>query len=179
MLENGPFIGPGTQFISIVVGLVVLTLGRKLFWLFVGVVGFGVGLTLATELLQVQPDWVILIIALMIGLIGALLAVFIQKIAVIIAGFLMGGYGLIWLLTQLLTNDFDQWIWLVFFVGGLIGGILADSLFDAVLIVLSTLAGTLLIIQVLTINDLVKAILFIVLITVGIVIQVNMWRGST
>jgi len=179
MFENGPFIGPGTQLISIVIGLVVLTLGRKLFWLFVGVVGFGVGLSLATKFLQGQPDWVILIIALVVGLVGALLAVFIQKIAVIIAGFLIGGYGLIWLLLQLLNLDFNQWIWLIFFVGGIIGAILVASLFEAALIVLSTLAGTLLIIQVFTFSDLVKAILFIVLITIGIVTQVQMWRGST
>lgn len=179
MFDSGPLIGPGSQLISIALGLIVLTLGRKLFWLFVGVVGFWVGLRLTAEFLQGQPEWVILIIALVIGLIGALLAVFIQKIAVIIAGFLIGGYGLTWLLLQPLNFDPNQWMWLVFFVGGILGAILAASLFEVALIVLSTLAGTLVIIQSLALNDLVKAILFILLITVGIIIQVQMWRGST
>ena len=178
MFENAPFIGPAPQLVSILVGLAVLTLGRKLFWLFVGVVGFIVGLSLATEFLQGQPDWLILVIALVAGLIGALLAVFIQKIAVIIAGFVVGGYALIWLLPQLLSLNLEQWGWLIFVVGGILGAILAASLFETALIVLSALAGTLLIIQVTNFSNLIKAVLFIILMTVGIIVQVQTWRTS-
>jgi hypothetical protein len=46
MAEDFFLTNPGTQIISILVGIAVLTLGRKLFWLAVGVVGFILGLSL-------------------------------------------------------------------------------------------------------------------------------------
>ncbi len=176
MFENITFTDPGMQIISILVGIAVLLLGRKLFWLFVGAVGFVIGLGLAVELLKGQPDWMILAAALIMGFIGALLAMFIQKVAVIIAGFVSCGYALIWLV-QLFSLDLDQLlIWLIFIVGGIIGAILVQSLFEVALIVLSSLAGAALITQVTDFNPLVAALLFIGLLVVGIVIQAQMWQ---
>jgi hypothetical protein len=179
MFDGATFFGPSTQIVSILVGIAVLTLGRKLFWLFVGAVGFAIGLNLATEFFQGQPDWVILVVALVLGLIGALLAIFIQKIAVIIAGFVIGGYGLIWLFLEFSNLGINQWGWLLFIVGGIIGAILAAALFEAALVVLSTLAGALLITQVTNFRPVITAILFIVLMTVGIVVQAQTWRQSS
>lgn len=179
MFEDATFIGTSTQLIGILIGIAVLAAGRKFFWLFVGTVGFVTGLSLAAEFLPSQPDWLILVIALAVGLIGALLAILVQKIAVVIAGFIVGGYALTWLLVQLLNLNLEQWDWLLFIVGGILGAILAASLFEATLIVLSSLIGALIIIQVVNFNDLVKAILLIVLMAVGVVIQVQTWRGSS
>jgi len=55
---------------SIVLGIILLLFGRKLFWFFVGVIGFLTGVLLATHYLQGQPEWVILIIALIAGVLG-------------------------------------------------------------------------------------------------------------
>jgi hypothetical protein len=85
----------------IVVGIALLTLGRKLFWLFVGVAGFVLGFGLATQFLRGQPDWIVLVIALVAGLVGVLLALFLQRLAVGVAGFIAGGYILINLLNAL------------------------------------------------------------------------------
>lgn len=175
MLDNIDFANPGTQIVSIVVGMAVLLLGRRLFWLFVAAAGFILGLGLAIDLLQAQPDWVILVAALIFGLVGALLALFAQKVAVIIAGFLMGGYTLIWL-WQLLSLNLDQLNWLIFIVGGIIGALLVQFLFEAALIVLSSLAGATLIAQATTFSAPVTALLFIVLLVVGLVVQTQMWR---
>ena len=90
-------LGPVAWLVVLVVGAAMLFIGRKLFWLLVGVIGSLVGLVVATELLQAQPDWIIYLAAFVGGIIGALLALFVQKIAVAVAGFLMGGYGLVWL----------------------------------------------------------------------------------
>ena len=38
-----------------IIGIVLLTLGRRLFWLFVAGVGFAVGLQLAQQYLGTQP----------------------------------------------------------------------------------------------------------------------------
>jgi hypothetical protein len=70
-----------------IVGAALLVFGRKLFWLFVAGIGFIAGLNVATSYLKGSPQWLILLLALVAGLIGALLAVFAQSIAIGIAGF--------------------------------------------------------------------------------------------
>ena len=92
-------------------GILLLFLGRKLFWLFVAVVGFLVGMTFAPELLPNQPDSVILVISLITGLLGALLAAMLQKLAVALAGFAAGGYIVYYLLEFIAVNLGDyQWM---------------------------------------------------------------------
>ena len=171
-------VGPMAQLIFILIGLVILTLGRKLFWLLVGTVGFLVGLVLAAQWLSEQPDWVILVAALLGGIVGALLAIFVQKIAVSIAGFVVGGWALIWLLESF-NLDLGQWQWLLAIVGGIIGLILAISLFEAALIVMSVLVGTILIVQVTKLDALITALLFLALTVLGIVVQVKMWQRES
>ena len=76
----------------IVVGVALLFFGRRLFWLFVAGVGFLYGLRFAPTLVQGGSELALLLVAVFCGVIGALLAVFAQKIAVGIAGFCIGGY---------------------------------------------------------------------------------------
>lgn len=178
MFGDATTVGPMAQLIFILTGLVILTLGRKLFWLLVGTVGFLVGLVLAAQWLSEQPDWVILVAALLGGIVGALLAIFVQKIAVSIAGFVVGGWALIWLLESF-NLDLGQWQWLLAIVGGIIGLILAISLFEAALIVMSVLVGTILIVQVTKFDALIAALLFLALIVLGIVVQVKMWQRES
>jgi drug/metabolite transporter (DMT)-like permease len=175
MLQNIDFTDPVVQILSVLVGIAVLFLGRRLFWLFVAAVGFILGLALAIDLLPQLPDWVILVAALVFGLVGALIAVIAQRVAIIIAGFFMGGYALLWLL-QLFSLNPDRLDWLIFIVGGIIGAILVQFLFDAALIVLSALAGATLIAQVTNFSPPVTAVLFVVLLVLGIIVQAQMWR---
>src|ERR1041385_9171955 len=79
--------------ISVLVGLALLLFGRRLFWLFVAALGFAIGLQLAPYLSQNPPLWLSLLLSLGLGLLGALLAVVLQKLAIAIAGFLGGALG--------------------------------------------------------------------------------------
>src|SRR6266446_1724973 len=72
--------------IGLLVGLVLLVYGRRLYWLFVAGIGFLTGLALAPRLLVGQPEWMILLVALILALIGALLAVVAQKFVVGLVG---------------------------------------------------------------------------------------------
>jgi hypothetical protein len=173
MTDNLFLTNPGTQIISILVGIAVLTLGRKLFWLAVGVIGFILGLSLVVRYMSGQPDWAILITALVAGGIGALLAILVQKVAAGVAGFLLGGYIAVWLL-QLFELNLNQWAWLFFIIGGIIGIILVLSLLELALIVLSSLAGAMLIVQATPFSPLITGLLFLSLLVVGIVIQARM-----
>src|SRR5437899_8088117 len=72
--------------ISVIVGVAILFFGRKLFWLFVAALGFAVGLEIAAYFMKEPPQWMTLLVALGCGVIGALLAILLQKIAIAIAG---------------------------------------------------------------------------------------------
>ena len=78
--------------INILVGAALVFFGRRLFWLFVAGVGFVVGMMLATDWLGSDAGLLNFLIALGVGVIGALLSVFLQRMAFALAGFLSGGY---------------------------------------------------------------------------------------
>jgi len=170
MIENIDFADPVIRIISILLGIVVLIAGRKLFWLTVAAVGFVIGLLLAFTFLENQPAWVTILVALVAGGVGAILAIFLQKVAVSIAGFLMGGYVAIWLL-RLFEFNLNEWEILVFIIVGIIGAILVSYLFEFALIGLSALLGAAMIVQGTNFRPEIAFILFIILVIVGIVVQ--------
>src|SRR3954471_21107965 len=82
---------PSIPIASALLGAVILFFGRKLFWLCVAAVGFAAGVEIAPHLVQQPTPLLALTLALVLGFIGALLALFLQKIAIAAVGFLTGG----------------------------------------------------------------------------------------
>jgi hypothetical protein len=125
----------GTAFVivNVFIGAVVLIFGRKLFWLFVGSMGFAVGFHYAPYVWNVQSHGLLLVLAILTGIIGAVLSVFFQKIAVGVAGFAAGGYIIINLL-DLLGLKLGHVIWLPYLIGGVVGALLLYLIFDWALI---------------------------------------------
>ena len=163
--------------LSVLIGVIVLFFGRKLFWLCVAAIGFAAGFEVAPYFVH-QPSPILAItFALVLGFIGALLALFLQKVAIAIAGFLAGGK----LATAIAAAFFIQhahYSGVVFVIGGIIGAILLLALFDWALIVLSSVVGAYLIGSALVLPAAGSTILFIALAAVGIIFQaVAMRRG--
>lgn len=159
-----------TNIIQIFIGIILLFAGRKLFWFFVGAAGFLAGLFYAPQFFQGQPGWVLLLIALAAGLLGALLAVFLQRFAVALAGFFLGGY----LLTALLSAlgvQVGALSWVVFVIGGLVVAVLVSLLFDWALIFLSAITGAVMVSQSLPVSPAIMAVLFAILLVAGVVVQ--------
>lgn len=166
--------------IALLVGLALLTLGRKLYWLFVAGVGFVLGIELAMHFLHGQPDWVILILGLLAGLLGALLASFIQQLAIGLAGFAAGAIVAISVL-RVFGIDSGILYWVVLLVGGAAGAALVALLFDWSLISLSSLVGASIIVQYLPVRQMepiVMALIFVVILIAGIVVQNTLWKGE-
>jgi len=163
-----------TSLINIILGGVLLMAGRKLFWLFVGAAGFVTGMQLATRFTQSSEGFAI-IIGLVIGLIFAVLAIFLQRIAIAIAGFLAGGY-ILTALAGMLGLDAGAFVWIVYVVGGIIGVILVSLLFDWALITLSSLAGASLVVQSLFPQNATGGLIFIILFIIGMLIQGSVLR---
>jgi hypothetical protein len=159
--------------IKIIVGGLLLALGRKLYWLFVAAVGFAVGLALAGRLFQGSPEWVMILAGLLLGLLGALLAKFFQKLALGIAGFAAGA----WIVQALLSKSEGSSTPLILglaLVGGIIGAVLVTAAFDWALIFLSAAAGSLLIAQSLPIEGLGNWFVILVLFILGIFLQLGL-----
>lgn len=127
---------------SLVAGGMLLAFGRRLFWLFVAVVGFFGGMSLAGRYIDSQIAQ--LIIGLVIGGIGAMLAVFVQRGAVLLGGFMAGGM-LLSGFTASVLGDPGQAAWLPFLIGGILGAILMSVVFDWALMILSSLLGAVLV----------------------------------
>ena len=165
-----------------IIGLAVLILGRKLFWIFVAAVGFALGMMLVPQFLPDAPQWLILLVALVAGCVGAVLAVLLQRIAVGVAGFISGGYLVWWLLTFLNVHlgEWQTLSWVVFIVGGIAGALLLSMVFDLALIILSSAAGAGLIADTLmsafSLQKLAVAIIFLILFAIGIAVQSGIMR---
>src|ERR1043165_9436275 len=106
--------------INLILGGALLLAGRKLFWLFVGAAGFITGVQLATRFWQ-GPGILAIIVGLVLGVIFALLAIFLQAVVIWIAGFLTGGYVLSVLATLIGMQLNGATTWIVYVIGGILG----------------------------------------------------------
>jgi len=163
------------KFLVIVLGLIMLIFGRKLFWLFVSIVGFLVGMEFIDLLLVDQSIWVKLLGGLGAGLLGALLAIFVQRVAFVLAGFFAGAYFAL-LLAHPLGIAGASLILAV--AGGVVGAIVAALLMDWAIIALSCLAGAAAIVSRLGLRDVNMAIVFLVLVIIGILVQAKLMEQS-
>lgn len=160
------------QIVNVVLGAILLFFGRTLYWVFVGIVGFLLGMMLADEYLRSQSEVVQFIAAVVAGIIGALLAVFVQRLAFAVGGFFAGGYIALRIAEHFGVLNENNTIWFV--IGGVIGAIVSAMLMDWAIIVLSSLAGAAAIVSGLTgiqMDSSVRSILFLVLAVIGIVVQ--------
>ena len=163
--------------VSALIGVIILFFGRRLFWLCVAAVGFAAGVELAPQLIHEPSPLLALSLALLLGLIGALLAIFLQKIAIAIAGFLAGGKLGVAIASAFFVQH-AEYYWLTFLVGGVVGALLLLLLFDWALIVLSSVVGAHLIQTAVVLPAAGNAILFVVLVLIGVVVQAGALRRT-
>jgi hypothetical protein len=162
--------------LNLVVAVLLLFLGERLYWLFVGAIGFIVGMDFASAWMAGQPEWLIILVAILAGLIGAILAIFFQRVAIGIAGFLAGGH-----LAQLAAIDWlgtisGQTSTVIFVVGGIVVAILVVVFLDWALIVISALLGAAIISDWAVRQMLWRSVLFAVLFIIGAAVQGGMMR---
>jgi hypothetical protein len=153
-----------------IAGTALLFLGRKLFWLFAAAIGFLLGMSFAQQFLPGQSQTVQLIIALIIGSLGAVLAIMVQKIAIGLVGFIAGAY-LVNLLVPTFSITLGSFLWVAVIVGGIIGALLASTMFDWALIFLSSAVGASVVVNHLTVPQPFPLVILVALLLLGVVIQ--------
>ena len=166
--------------VGVLIGIAILFFGRKLFWLCVAAVGFAVGVQVAPLLVNEPSSLLALLIALAFGVLGALLAVFLQKIAIAVLGFLAGG-KLATAIAAAFFVHYAQYSTIIFIVGGIIGAILLVAVFGWALIVVSSFIGAYLIVfqGAIVLPPTGSTLVFIGLAVVGIFVQAASFRRSS
>jgi hypothetical protein len=165
------------NWINILIGLVLLFAGRRLFWLFVAMVGFASSYHFAQQIGGIHSPFLILLLSIAAGAVGAVIAIFFQKVAIVMAGFATGGYIAMILFGQLGGLP-AQMVWLPYGIGGIIGAVFLFFVFDWALIFLSTLTGATLLVQMAAFTFPVEIILFIALVIAGTVFQTKAMSGA-
>ena len=138
-------------FAFIAAGLFSLFLGRRLFWLFVGIGGFVLGLLLGQVIGQEWGAGGQLLAGLVLGAGCAVLSIYVQKPMAALAAFFGGGLVIVLLystlrygvnsLPLLLSGQTGSEVALIFVVSGLLFAILIWLIFEKALIGLSALVG--------------------------------------
>ena len=128
------------NWLNVIIGILLLVVGRRLFWLFVACVGFTSGYHFVQQIWAIDSSAMVLVLSIAVGALGAIIAIFFQKAAIVVAGFAAGGY--------IVLNFFNQFaglpaqmVWLPYIFGGIVGAITLFFVFDWALIFLSTMTG--------------------------------------
>ena len=154
--------------IRILLGVLALLLGRRLYWIMVGVGGLLAGLEFTEQLLAEWAPLARFLVAIGAGAVGVLLAILAQRVAFALLGFFGGGFVAL-VLTQSTMSDNAQLIWFV--LAGVVGAVIAALVMDWAIIVLTSLAGAAAIVTSIAVGRALQPVLFVILAGVGIVIQ--------
>ncbi len=163
--------------ILIVVGALALLLGKRLFWLFAGIVGFAVGWWLTGLLLPKSTDPLIhIIIGVIAGLILAGLSRFLGTWAIRLVAAVAGFVILPLVLSNLgMMSGTPEPVWAI--IGAVLGLIFAWIAAGWALIVISSILGAALIVEGMgtlmsaPLSEAVQLIIGVVLMVFGIIVQ--------
>lgn len=164
-----------TQVLRFLVGAALLVLGRQLYWFFVAGIGFVVTMDVVPRLVQVESTALILVLALVAGVIVALLAVFLQRVAIGIAGFVAGTYAVL-ILFDALQMQAPLLSWVLALVAGVMSVILTLVLFEWALIVLSAMIGSWMVAASLPLRSTTTWLAFLILLVIGVAVQALLMR---
>jgi hypothetical protein len=151
-------------------GAMLMIQGRKLYWLFVGGIGFFVTLTLLDAPYSGMSVQTANIIAVIIALIGAVIAIFLQRLAIFLGGFLGGGYLLI-VAFELFGAQLGELNFFFFLIGGVVGALIVSSAFDRALIFFSSMLGAGMIVQAMNLTPLWRFVIVPLFAIIGMGLQ--------
>jgi hypothetical protein len=155
--------------LNLLVGGTLLLSGRKLFWLFVGAIGFLIGLEVAARL-AIRPEILHVVAALAVGGVFAMAGIFLESVAIGMAGFLGGGMAVM-RLAALLGFERASVSVPALILGGILGVILIVWLFDWALIVISSLSGASMIAGAVVLSPGIRIVVYSALVILGFLLQ--------
>jgi hypothetical protein len=166
-------LGGIASLVALILGIISLFFGRKLFWVFAALIGLSVGLIVGVQLLQNQAMIVRVLVAIFIAAICCVLAIYAEKIMIVLAGFFgLGVFG------YLIANLFHLpalFHWILFIGFGILGAILISRYMEWAIVIISCAVGAIMAgvgLGGLThFNFFIDLLIFLVLLAAGILFQ--------
>lgn len=165
-----------TMLVPLIAGILLVFIGRKVFWLFIGGVVFLLVMDVAPRFMH-HRESMIFYGALGAGVLAATTGYFFQKVAVRVVGLVGGGFFAFNAYEHFLTSIPLPW-WIPALVGALLGWIIVSFVVEWALIILSSLTGGFLIASALHLESHSLLMVTIVLAAIGLVIQAHNKRGT-
>jgi hypothetical protein len=166
------FIGAVGGILALALGTVSLLFGRKLFWVLAALIGLATGIILASQVLPTQTGLIHLIIAVVVGILCALLAIFAEKVMLVLAGFL--GLGILGSLIGSLFQSASL-NWILFIVFGVFGALLMSRFMEWAVVIISSFIGAIMVSTglglIIHLQFLLDLLVFLALIALGIFFQ--------
>ncbi len=166
----------GPPWLWVVTGLLLLFLGRQLYTALIGLVGFFVVYGVPEDLLPLASE-MRLMVAVGVGVLAALLAFIVRKVAVALAGALLGAGAALWAISFFGVRWDILW-WIVIAAAAVLGAWLLRVVFETALIVVSSFIGALLIMAAVGLEGLAAHAGVAVLIVVGVAFQMGRRRKA-
>jgi hypothetical protein len=161
----------------LVIGLILVFLGRRVYLISIGILGFLGGLYLFTLFIGTAHDWRSLLFALLFGTVGSLLAFALHKAAWIFGGFCGGGVLVLYFSDATGISPVNSPV-ILFLIGGAVGAILFLVFLNWALITVTTLTGAVLITYQSHLTGGAAKILFVGLLVLGLLIQGKSLRSD-
>lgn len=136
-------LGGFASLVALILGIISLFFGRRLFWIFAALIGLSVGLILGAEVLQGQALLIRVIVAIAFAAICAMLALYAEKIMIILAGFF--GLGVLGYLIANLFKLPSLFHWLLFIGLGILGAVLISRYMEWAIVIISSLVGAIMV----------------------------------
>jgi hypothetical protein len=152
------------------IGFMMLIAGRPLYWIFVGSIGFLAGNYLVGRAAFVPAEWNHMLLPVMMALVGIAGAFFVRRWSARVAGFIAGGYLWANLLVALGAGTQNDSLPLTL-AAGAVAFLLLVFLFDAGLVLLSSLTAVTLILSSIKMGNLDQGAMFIILVVLGLITQ--------
>ena len=166
----------GPPWLWVVAGLLLLFLGRQLYTALIGLVGFFVVYGVPEDLLPLASE-MRLMVAVGVGVLAALLAFIVRKVAVALAGALLGAGAALWAIS-FYGAPWDILWWIVIAAAAVLGAWVLRVVFETALIVVSSFIGALLIMAAVGLEGLAAHAGVAVLIVVGVAFQMGRRRKA-
>ena len=153
----------------VVIGVMLLILGRKYTWTFTAGLVFFIFMELTAKGQFDFPDALVFVIGIVFGVSGGLLAVALRRVVIPLTGVLAAGY-----LFSRLDSVFKLFMghqWMPYLAGGLLGLVLTIGVPDWTLTMLSSIVGALMVIKGIKIEPTWMTVAFLGITLAGTVIQ--------
>lgn len=160
----------------VIPGLLVALAGRRLFWLAFALAGFLLGFRLAAGMVA-GPEWLTWAVGVGAGGIAAVMAVFLEGLALAAAAFFAGVLLTVDVAAAFGVGGHPQ-IWLAWIAGGTVVLVLAMALLPWALAIISAALGGLMVAEGLAWPPTMRLVAFAVVAAAGLLIQVRDLGGD-